>query len=384
MNPTERIMAVLDGQELDRVQTFYPAFDEYPTQQVLGKPAISGETLFINRLAGFVFDRWGMKLTNLLVNPVIDAMFLKAIEAAVTLGFDLVWAGPTDGQAMIWDAKTLARPSGSFYDLTRDGHGNVYYMYKEPAITSPEAFDAWPYFADTDEAAQKSYKAQKKTLQKFGDKICIMPQVTGIHETLSLSMGFVQMAVHIRKKTPFVQNFINYLEEYALKVCMAMMDAGIKIILLGDDFSNKTGPAMNPKLNDQLFGEPYSRITKAVHDRGGKIIIHSCGDNTKMFDYFIKWGFDGGHAYENTSNVDIFNEKKIHGDKFTIVGGVGVDYLLTERSKPEEVEDYVKKLIRSLSPGGRFVIGPVHTHPDLDISKIRVMLETVRELGRSV
>ncbi len=64
---------------------------------------------------------------------------------------------------------------------------------------------------------------------------------------------------------------------------MAMMDAGIKIILLGDDFSNKTGHAMNPKQTEELFGGTYSRITKAVHYRGGKIVIHSCGDTAKKF-----------------------------------------------------------------------------------------------------
>ncbi len=66
-------------------------------------------------------------------------------------------------------------------------------------------------------------------------------------------------------------------------------------------------------------------------------------DNTKLFDYFIKWGFDGGHAFETTSNVDIPYEKKTHGDCFTIVGGIGIDYLLTERSKPEEVVEATKR-----------------------------------------
>ncbi|MBW2365418.1 MAG: hypothetical protein JRF25_10215, partial [Deltaproteobacteria bacterium] len=74
-------------------------------------------------------------------------------------------------------------------------------------------------------------------------------------------------------------------------------------------------------------------------------------------------------------------EKELHGDQFTIVGGVGIDYLLTERSKPEEVEEGVKKLIRELAPGGRFIIGPVHTHPDMDMSKVKIMMDTVRKHG---
>jgi len=381
MNPTERILAVIDGKPVDRLQTFYPGFDTWPTQQVLGKPLISAEAIFTNRLTRKIFDKWGPKLTNLVVDPSINADFLKAVKAAITVGFDLVWVGPTEGQVMVWNSNTLLRYSGSFYELTVDGHGNMYYMYREPAINSPEDFYAWPHFVNPDEAARKSYGFFVKAMKKYGDQICIMPQVQGIHETMVLSLGFVNMAVFVRKEPGLIKKFISYLEEYAMKLCMAILEAGVKVILLGDDFSHKTGPSMNPKINDELFGASYQRITKAVHDRGGRIIIHSCGDNTKMFDYFIKWGFDGGHAYENTSNVNIYKEKELHGDRFTMVGGVGVDYLLTEYSKPHEVKEGVKELIQTLAPGGRFIIGPVHTHPDMDMSKVKIMMDTVRDYG---
>ncbi len=381
MNPTERILAVLDGKPVDRLQTFYPGFDAWPTQQVLGKPLISGEAIFRNPLTRKILDKWGPKLTDSVVDPTINADFMKAIKAAIKVGFDLVWVGPTEGQVMVWNSNTLLRYSGSFYELIVDGHGNMYYMYKEPGINSVEDYYAWPHFVKPDDAAQKSYRFFVKAMKKYGDQICVMPQVQGLHETLVLSLGFVNMAVFVRKEPKLLADFIAYLEDYAMSLCMAMMDAGVKVILLGDDFSNKTGPSMNPKTNDALFGEPYQRITKAVHDRGGRIILHSCGDNTKMFDYFIKWGFDGGHAYENTSNVDIYKEKELHGNQFTIVGGVGVDYLLTERSKHQEVVEATRELIKALAPEGRFIIGPVHTHPDMDMSKVQIMMDTVREHG---
>jgi len=382
MNPNERIIAVLDGKPVDRLQTFYPGFDSWPTQQVLGKPLISGEAIFRNPLTRKIFDKWGPKLANLVTDPAINADFMKAIQAAIKVGFDLVWVGPTEGQVMVWNSNTLLRYSGSFYELTTDGHGNMYYMYREPAFNTPEDYYAWPHFVKPDDAAQKSYKFFTKAMKKYGDKICVMPQVQGLHETMILSLGFVNMAVFVRKEPQLLKDFIAYLEDYAMKLCIAMLDAGVKVILLGDDFSNKTGPFMNPKTNDELFGASYQRITKVVHDRGGRIILHSCGDNTKMFDYFIKWGFDGGHAYENTSNVDIYKEKELHGDQFTMVGGVGVDHLLTEHSTPEEVEEGVKELIQVLAPGGRFIIGPVHTHPDMDMSKVKIMMEIVRKHGK--
>jgi uroporphyrinogen decarboxylase len=136
---------------------------------------------------------------------------------------------------------------------------------------------------------------------------------------------------------------------------------------------------MNPKWFDEFWGPAYTRICKYVHDRKGKILLHACGDNTEMFNYFIKWGFDGGHAFETTSNVDIFKEKQLHGDRFTIIGGMGVDYHLTTNSTTEEVKARTRELITRLGPGGRFILSNVHCLPTMDMEKFKVMLQADRE-----
>ena len=59
---------------------------------------------------------------------------------------------------MVQDSHTLLRYPGSDDELTVDGHGNMYYMYRELAITSPEAFEEWPHFADPVDAAQRAIR----------------------------------------------------------------------------------------------------------------------------------------------------------------------------------------------------------------------------------
>ncbi len=384
MNPTERVLAVIGGKELDRVQTFLATAENWTAQQVLGKPAISQKAALANPLARFVFDKWGRKLKKTLTDPLLNKDFLKRIEAAVELGFDSTW-GAYDGTVILWDSQTIARSTGSFYKLIEDGHGNLDYMYEKPAILTPEAYDEWSHFPDADDVAHNVYKFFKKAYSMFGDKICIIAQSnTGIQESTIWALGFVNFVKYLRTKPDFIQRFTKMHEELIMKTNMAMMDAGAKIVLDCDDLAAKTGPMLNPKQTDALYGDSYRRITKAVHDRGGKILLHSCGDNTRLFDYFIQWGFDGGHAFENTSNVDIKHEKVIHGDAFTIMGGIGVDYLLTERSKPQEVVDAVKDLIKTCASGGRFLIGPVHSHTDMSIEKLRLMIDTVKNVGNVV
>ena len=231
--------------------------------------------------------------------------------------------------------------------------------------------------------AHSAYKFFKKIVSKYGHRTCLFGQASacGIHESLLWAVGFEKMPIWIRREKDLVKRFIDINEELCLKTNMALLDAGVPVILQSDDLAFKSGPLMSPKLIDEIFGPSYRRIIKAVHDRGAKYVFHSCGDNTLLFDMFISWGVDGLHAYETTSNVDIFKEKKLHGDKVTIIGGVGIDYLLTDRSKDEEVVDQVKKLIKELGPGGRFMIAPVHSMSSIPAHKLRVMLDAAHKYG---
>ena len=382
MHPKERVLRTFEGKPVDRVPTFCAMVEDSTFNEVLGKPLISQEKQLNNPFTRFILDRWGPKLTRPIVQPEINRAMEKRIKAACELGFDSTWA-ILDETFTILNHNTMARCTGSIFNLQPDGLGNMTYMYRCPGIKSREDFESWPYWPDPDRLAQSTYRFFKKMVAKYGERICLFGQSSayGIQESLYWAIGIERLPLWIRREKDLVKRFIDLCEEVSLKTAMAMLDAGIPVVLQSDDFAFKSGPIMNPKLIDELFGGPYRRIIKAVHDRGGKYVLHSCGDNTLLFDTFISWGVDGLHAYENTSNVDIFHEKKIHGDKVTMIGGVGVDYLLTDRSKDHEVVDSVKKLIAELGPGGRFIISPVHSLSSIPAHKLTVMVDAVARYG---
>lgn len=382
MHAIERVINALEGSPTDRVPTFCAMVEDRTFNEVLGKPLISQETLMRNPLARFILDQWGPKIPKSVFQGEVNRALEKRIKAQVELDFDSVWA-ILEGSFIVIDSRTMVRFTGSVFNLQPDGYGNMTYMYREPGIKSRKDFEAWPYWPDTDEVAHSAYNFFKKIVSKYGHRTCLFGQASayGIHESLLWAVGFEKMPIWIRREKDLVKRFIDINEELCLKTNMALLDAGVPVIIQTDDFAFKSGPLMNPKLIDEIFGPSYRRIIKAVHDRGAKYVLHSCGDNTLLIDIFISWGVDGLHAYEMTSNVDIFKEKKIHGDKVTIIGGVGVDYLLTDRSKDEEVVDEVKKLIRELGPGGRFIISPVHSLSSIPAHKLKVMVDAAHKYG---
>jgi uroporphyrinogen-III decarboxylase len=382
MHPVERIINTFEGKPVDRVPTFCAMVEDRTFNEILGKPLISQEWLTTNPMARYVLDRWGKQMTRSVFQVELNRALEKRIRAQVELGFDSVWA-ILDETFIVLDSETMARFTGSIFNIQPDGYGNMTYMYRGPGIKSREDFESWPYWPDPDDLAQRTYRFFRKIVSKYGHRTCLFGQgpAYGIQESLLWAVGFEKMPVWIKRENDLVKRYIDLCEEICFKTNMALLDAGVPVILQSDDFAFKSGPLMNPKLIDELFGPSYRRIIKAVHDRGAKYVLHSCGDNTLLFDAFISWGADGLHAYENTSNVDIFREKKLHGDKVTIIGGMGVDYLLTDRSKDEEVQAEVKKLIAELGPGGRFIIAPVHSLSTIPAHKLRVMVDAVTRYG---
>lgn len=382
MHAIDRVLNALDGKPTDRVPTFCAMVEDRTFNEVLGKPLISQELLMVNPVTRFVLDRWGALVTKPIFQTELNRALMKRIKAQVELGFDSVWA-ILDETFTVLDHQTMVRFNGSIFNIQPDGFGNMTYMYRGPGIKSRKDFETWSYWPDADDVAHRTYNFFKKVVSDYGNRTCLFGQgpAYGIHESLLWAVGFENIPIWIRREKDLVKRYIDLNEEICLKTNMALVDVGVPVIIQTDDFAFKSGPIMNPKLIDELFGPPYRRIIKAVHDRGGRYVLHSCGDNTLLFDTFISWGVDGLHAYENTSNVDIFKEKKIHGDKVTIIGGVGVDYLLTERSREEEVEEEVKRLIAQLGPSGRFIIAPVHSLSSIPARKLEVMVDTVNRYG---
>jgi uroporphyrinogen-III decarboxylase len=384
MNPIERVFAISEGKEVDRVPVLCFLYDEHPAHQVLGFPKKTDADIFKTWFAQLILKKFGMGLVGKsIAKGIVDKVATLGIDVAITLGFDAVWSNLGLAFSRFPDEHTIQDDWGSYNDIVFDAYGNGTYYYREPKITTPEEYELWEYFPDADKSAKKTYKFFKKRVRKYGDKICIFGDVyCAPYQSMFTSMGLERIAYYIRKKPEFIRDFIERMEEFVMKTNIAMMDAGIKVILKGDDMAFKSGPQMNPEILDKFWGPSYTRICREIHERGGLAFLHSCGDNTKLFDYFIKWGFDGCHAYEPTSNVDIFKEKKLHGDKLTIIGNMDINYLLTESSQPEEVVEKTKELIKRLAPGGRFILAPAHSHSEVDMSKEKVMLETAWEFGK--
>jgi hypothetical protein len=121
MNPTERIIAAIEEQELERVPTFFYNIDLGPAYQVLGFPKISDAKLQKSAIGRFVMSRFGMGwVMRAFMKAKVKRIMFTCVEAAVALGFDAALAVYAPSMSRFPDDHTLQDDWGTYNELTMD------------------------------------------------------------------------------------------------------------------------------------------------------------------------------------------------------------------------------------------------------------------------
>ena len=169
--------------------------------------------------------------------------------------------------------------------------------------------------------------------------------------------------------------------DFYLRYLEAILGSGVDVVLGGDDLGQKTGPLMRPELIEKSCGDGYRRVTDLIHRHGKKLLWHSCGNICPFLDRFVDWGIDGLVTLEPTAGMDLAKVREHVGHKLALVGNLDVSRLLVHGTR-EEIEEAVKNAIRGAAQGGGYVLSAAHSHPHIDATRLRWMVEAAQQWGR--
>jgi uroporphyrinogen decarboxylase len=147
-----------------------------------------------------------------------------------------------------------------------------------------------------------------------------------------------------------------------------------------DDMGHKTGPQMAPRVLGEFFGPSLRRICDQAHERGMKVIIHSCGHVYPLLDCFADWGFDGIHSLEPTAGIDLAAVKERVGDRMCIFGNLDIAHVLSQGTE-EEVESAVRDALRVAAQDGGFIMAMTNSHNAVRVENTRWMIEFTHRHG---
>lgn len=386
MDFRERILTTMNHEEPDRVPVMGLIMDTATVNKIKKKKPVDLANMLKNQKSKYSLMEHLNKNENW--NEMYTDNFSEVLECSLELGFDANWMiyafmrladDPESKLGTVWHDHF-----GRVWEIESDEDGNNSVNYSRSLLDTPAKWDEWVgENADLfEQYVENLFKFNRYMTERYKDLIYpIGYAAPGIWENSWQPIGFVEFNKYIYRNPEFVKKVIDFHTNYYLKAIEAVCKTGVEVVMGGDDVGQKTGPLINPKTFDDLFGESYRRVTELVHKYDKKIIWHSCGRVYKFLDYFVDWGFDGIITMEPTAGMDLGKVRDYVGHKLALIGNLDVSYLLVRGTK-EEIEDEVKSCIKKAARGGGYILSSCHSHPYVDPKRLKWMVDAAHKYGK--
>ena len=244
------------------------------------------------------------------------------------------------------------------------GHPNKY-----PFKSWYEAVDyQFPYIPVIDAA---TIAEQQKEYLVFSGWISIFEKLHALRPLDELLMD-------ILTRDPALLGFIDRLVDYWLEAIHRMIDAGVDVIMFGDDWGTQNNHLIAPELFQSIFKPHYKRLMDPIHKAGKKVFFHICGFLGSTFDDLMDLGINGLWPQitlfeSNPTYIEKCREHKvaiyIHPDR---------QYLIPNGS-PREIDTAIKRYAEkyhAIDGGGIFY---VEIENDAPFENIKVLIESIHK-----
>jgi len=150
--------------------------------------------------------------------------------------------------------------------------------------------------------------------------------------------------------------------------------------LIYSDIAFNSGLMFSPQMLEEILGDGIARLTSAYHKHDIKVIYHSEGDIKKFIPCLIKNGVDGINPLEQYADMEIIQTRKRYPD-LILWGGVDNGQTLLPNGTPDEVEKYIRHVIKEIGQdGGLMLSSSGQVHPGCKKENVIAMIETLKKL----
>lgn len=204
----------------------------------------------------------------------------------------------------------------------------------------------WPDLSAID--WQKDYEENYKG-RIAEDRFSYFVIVNGLFERLADLTSFEDAFCYLLEEPEELTAFYDKLVDWHIELIKIAKEVyHADMILFHDDMGTQRSTFFSPALYEELFVPQYKKITKAAHDLGMHIALHSCGSISTIIPLIIEAGFD---AWEGQDSAN---------DKVAIMKEHGKDlaqlalYIVPETLSDEEAVALIHKTVDELAITGRF------------------------------
>jgi len=156
----------------------------------------------------------------------------------------------------------------------------------------------------------------------------------------------------------------------------------IDLLCLGEDLGTQRGPTISPEVFRKHIRprmQPYVDLAKAYDIPA---MIHSCGSSSWAFDDFIEMGITVVETLQpEAQDIAPAYLKERFGDKLACHGCISTAGALAY-GIPADVEANVRETLKTMMPGGGYILSPTHTvKENTPTENVVAMYEAARKYG---
>ena len=141
--------------------------------------------------------------------------------------------------------------------------------------------------------------------------------------------------------------------DYYCELYRNVIQEGVEVIVLGDDYAGKSGPFMSPEHFRKYVYPGLKRVVQTCKQAGAQVIKHSDGDLWKLLDMIVDTGVDALGPLEPLPTMRLSRIKAAYLG-ITVVGNIDVALLSTGTAN--QVQQRTRECLADAAPGGRFIL----------------------------
>jgi uroporphyrinogen decarboxylase len=374
MNHRERVLAVLNLQEPDRVPVDFGS----TIATTIIQPAYERLQNYLDIRQEIVF----MAKRSRTVIPDERVLQRFDIDTRPILLGDF-----TGGASREMDSETLVDVWGVTWKRAPDGHFiNVDGPFQkvDPTLEVLERFE-WPDPSTT--SLYVGLKEKVRFLRQNADYALILNLPVGIVHHCQFMRGFAEWLMDLSLNPEFACALMDRIADVWIRIAERAIDEAkgdIDMIAFGDDVAAQGAPFMSPQTYRDLIKPRHKRMIQALKSRcGAKVWYHSCGSVRPLIEDLIDAGIDCLNPIQvSARNMDPLQLKKEFGNRLSFWGGIDTHRVLPFGT-PDEVRREVRRMIDSLGKGGGYTVASVHNiQAEVPPENIAAMFDEAREYGR--
>jgi uroporphyrinogen decarboxylase len=235
-----------------------------------------------------------------------------------------------------------------------------------------------------DFSREDRYEGVRKLIADYGQQYGIMGGAAcTLFELAWYLRGMQRVLIDLVVEKDFMHAYLDRLMPWIQITGSRMVELGVDIIWIGDDFGTQDRMLISPGLFREFFKPRYAQLFAAWKriNPQVKIAFHSDGNIYPIIGDLVEIGLDILNPIQPKS-MDPAKVKQDFGRHLTLWGTVDIQEVLPFGT-PEEVVNEVKLRLRTAGKGGGLMIAPAHNlQPEVPLQNILAFYQAAKKYGQ--